>query len=79
MVGEDLTEVNSIGNIVKPTIDQLPEDIHRMLEERKKKCDEEDPQAVLASLQVDWWSNVTKVKDITFTSTSTDASTKINT
>jgi poly-beta-hydroxyalkanoate depolymerase len=68
MAGEDLTKVNA-RNIIKPTIE--------MLEERKKKCDEEDLQAVLAIFKVDRWGNITKVKDITFTSTSTDASTEV--
>jgi hypothetical protein len=48
-----------------------------MLEERKKKRDEEDMQAVLASFKVDRQGNITKVKDIAFTSTSTDASTEV--
>ncbi|XP_025828667.1 dehydration-responsive element-binding protein 3-like [Panicum hallii] len=75
MAGEDLTKVNA-RNIIKPTIDHLREDVRQMLEERKKKCDEEDLQAVLAIFKVDRWGNITKVKDITFTSTSTDASTE---
>jgi glycyl-tRNA synthetase (class II) len=48
-----------------------------MLEESKKKHDEEDLQAVLASFKVDRWGNITKVKNITFTSTSTDATTEV--
>jgi glycyl-tRNA synthetase (class II) len=64
-------------NIVEPTIDHRPEDVHQMLEESKKKHDEEDLQAVLASFKVDRWGNITKVKNITFTSTSTDATTEV--
>jgi hypothetical protein len=47
-----------------------------MLEERKKKCDEEDLQAVLASIKIDRRDKVTNIKEIDFASTSTDASTK---
>ena len=45
-----------------------------MLKERKKKCDEEDLKAALASIKVDRRGKVTKIKEIDFTSTSADAS-----
>jgi hypothetical protein len=48
MVGEDLSKVNA-GNNVKPMIDHRPEDVRWMLEERKKRCDEED---LLSSFKV---------------------------
>ena len=48
-----------------------------MLDERKKKCDEEDLKAAVASIKVDWRGKVTKIKEIDFTSTSTDASTEV--
>ena len=47
------------------------------LEERKKKRDEEDLKAALASIKVDRRGRFTKVKDVTFPSTSTDASTEV--
>ena len=46
-------------NIIKATIDHLPEDVHHMLEERKKMCDEEDPEAAPASIKVDRRGKVT--------------------
>lgn len=77
MAGEDLPEVNT-RNIIKPRIDQLPEDLCQMLEERKKQHDEEDLQAVHASIEADRQGTGTKVKDIAFTFiTSTYASTKV--
>ena len=48
-----------------------------MLDERKKKCDEEDLKAAVASIKVDRRSKVTKIKEIDFASTSTDASTEV--
>ena len=48
-----------------------------MLEERKKKRDEEDLLAALASIKVDQRDKVTKIKEIDFASTSTDASTEV--
>ena len=46
------TEVNK-DKIIKGTADNLPEDILLMLEECKKKRDEEDLKAALASIKVD--------------------------
>src|SRR6185369_15227767 len=46
-------------------------------EERKKKCDEEDLQAALASIKVGRCGKVTKINEIDFTSTSSDASTEV--
>ncbi|XP_039778288.1 ras-related protein Rab-2-A-like [Panicum virgatum] len=40
-------------NIITATAEHLPEDIRQMLEERKKKRDEEDLKAGLASIKVD--------------------------
>ena len=40
-------------NIIPTMFDHVPEDIRQMLEERKKKRDE-DLQAALASVKVDW-------------------------
>ena len=48
-----------------------------MLEERNKKRDDEDLKATLASIMVDRRGKVTKIKEIDFTSTSTDASTEV--
>ena len=48
-----------------------------MLEERKKKGNEEDLQAALASIRVYRRGKVTKIKEINFASTSTDASTEV--
>ena len=47
-----------------------------MLEERKKKRDEEDLKAALAGIKVDWNGKVMKIKEVNFTSASTDASTE---
>ena len=55
----------------------LPEDVCLLLEERKKKRDEEDLLAVLASIKVDRRGKVTKIKEIDFASTSTNASTEV--
>ena len=63
-------------NII-PMYEHLPEDICLMLEEHKKKRDEEDLLAVLASFKVDRRGKVTKIKEIDFASTSTDAYTKV--
>ena len=77
MEGVDLSNVN-IANIIKPMFDLLPKDIRLMLEEYKKKHDEDDMSAVLVvRSEADRWGAVTKVKDIVFASTSTDASPKV--
>jgi len=60
-------------NIIPPTEEHLPEDVRQLLEERKKKRDEEDLRAALASIKVDRHGKVTKIKEIDFTSTCTDA------
>ena len=70
------TEIDK-ENIIPSTYEHLPEDVRLLLEERKKKRDEEDLQAALASIKVDRRGNVTKVKEIDFASTSSDASTEI--
>ena len=44
-----------------------------MLEERKKKRDEEDLLAALVSIKVNRRGKVTKIKEIDFASTSTNA------
>ena len=59
-------------NIIPTTEEHLPEDIRQLLEERKKKRDEEDLKAALASIKVDRRGKVTKIKEIDFTSTSAD-------
>ena len=61
-------------NIIPTTEEHLPEDICQLLEEHKKKRDEEDLKAALASIKVDRRGKVTKIKEIDFTSTSADAS-----
>jgi len=43
----------------------------------QEKHDEEDLQATLASIKVDRRGKVTKIKEIDFASTSTDASTEV--
>ena len=39
-------------NIIPSTYEHLPKDVRLLLEERKKKRDEEDLQAALASIKV---------------------------
>ena len=70
------TEVDK-DDIIEATADHLPEVIRQMLEEHKKKRDEEDLKAAVASIKVDWRGKVTKIKEIDFASTSTDAYTKV--
>ena len=70
------TEIDK-DNIIEATTDHIPEDICLMPEEHKKKRDEEDLQAALASIKVDRRGKVTKVKEIDFASTSKDASTEV--
>ncbi|XP_039786951.1 uncharacterized protein LOC120653239 [Panicum virgatum] len=62
-------------NII-PSYEHLPEDVRLLLEEHKKKRDEEDLQAALASIKIDRCGNITKIKEIDFASASTDASTE---
>ena len=51
-------------NII-PTIEEhLPEDVRQLLEECKKKRDEEDLQAALANIKVDRRGKVTKINEI---------------
>ena len=69
------TEIDK-ENII-PSYEHLPEDVRLLLEERKKKRDEEDLQAALASIKVGRCGKVTKIKEIDFTSTSSDASTEV--
>jgi len=64
-------------NIIPATYEHLPEEVCLLLEEREKKRDEEDLLAVLASIKVDRRGKVTKIKEIDFASTSTDASTEV--
>ncbi|XP_039840972.1 uncharacterized protein LOC120700818 [Panicum virgatum] len=70
------TEIDK-ENII-PSYEHLPKDVRLLLEERKKKRDEEDLQAVLASIKVGRGGKVTKIKEIDFTSTSSDASTEVD-
>ena len=65
------TEVDK-DNIIPSTEEHLLEDIRQLLEERKKKRDDEDLKAALASIKVDRRGKVTKIKEIDFTSTSAD-------
>jgi len=67
------TEVDK-DNIIPSTEEHLPEDIRQLLEERKKKRDEEDLKVAFASIKVDRCGKVTKIKEIDFTFTSADAS-----
>ena len=46
------TEIDP-DNIIPVTYEHLPEDVRLMLEERKKKRDEEDLLAALVSIKVD--------------------------
>ena len=64
-------------NIIPAAYEHLPEDVRLVLEERKKKRDEEDLQATLASIKVDRRGKVTKIKEIDFASISSDASTEV--
>ena len=70
------TEIDK-ENIIPSTYEHLSEDVRLLLEERKKKRDEEDLLAALASIKVDRRGKVTKIKEIDFASTSTDASTEV--
>ena len=70
------TEIDK-ENIIPSTYEHLPEDVCLLLEERKKKRAEEDLQAALASIKVGRGGKVTKIKEIDFTSTSSDASTEV--
>ncbi|XP_039803911.1 uncharacterized protein LOC120668013 [Panicum virgatum] len=71
------TEIDK-ENIIPSTYEHLPEDVRLLLEERKKKCDEEDLQAALASIKVHRRGKVTKIKEIDFASISSDASTEVD-
>ena len=73
-----LTQEIDKENIIPSTYEHLPEDVRLLLEERKKKRDEEDLQTALASIKVDRRSKVTKIKEIDFASTSSDASTEVD-
>jgi len=64
-------------NIIPSTYEHLPEKVHLLLEERKKKGNEEDLQAALASIRVYRRGKVTKIKEINFASTSPDASIEV--
>ena len=64
-------------NIIPVTYEHLPEDVRLLLEKRKKMRDEEDLLAALASIKVDRRGKVTKIKEVDFASTSTDASTEV--
>ena len=66
------TEIDK-ENIIPATYEHLPEDVRLVLEKRKKKRDEEDLKVALASIKVDRRGKVTKIKEIDFTSTSSDA------
>ena len=70
------TEIDK-ENIIPATYEHLPEDARLVLEERKKKRDEEDLLAALSSIKVDRRGKVTKIKEIDFASTSTDASIEV--
>jgi len=70
------TEIDK-DNTIPATYEHLPEDVRLVLEERKKKRDEEDLLAAIASIKVDRRGKVTKIKEIDFASTSTDASTEV--
>ena len=52
-------------NIILATIEHLLEDVRQMLEELKKR-DEEDQKAALASIRVDRRGKVTKIKEVDF-------------
>ena len=70
------TEIDK-ENIIPATYEHLPENVRLVLEECKKKRDEEDLLAALASIKVDRRGKVTKIKEIDFASASTDASTEV--
>ena len=70
------TEIDQ-DNIIPSTYEHLPEKVRLLLEERKKKSDEEDLLAALASIKVDRCGKVTKIKEIDFASSSTDVSTEV--
>ena len=64
-------------DVILATYEHLSEEVRQMLEEHKKKRDEEDLPAALVSIKVDRRGKVTKIKEIDFASTSTDASTEV--
>ena len=70
------TEIDK-DNTIPATYEHLPEDVRLLLEKRKKMRDEEDLLAALASIKVDRRGKITKIKEIDFASTSTDASTEV--
>jgi hypothetical protein len=70
------SEIES-DNIIHSTHEHLLEEVRLLLEEGKKKRDEKDLLAALASIKVDRRGKVTKIKEIYFASASTDASTEI--
>ena len=53
-------------NIIPSTYVHLPKDVRLLLEEHKKKRDEEDLLAALATIKVDRCGKVTKIKEIDF-------------
>ena len=71
------TEIDK-ENIFPSTYEHLPKDVCLLLEERKKKRDEEDLQIALASIKVDRRGKITKIKEIDFTSTFSGASTEVD-
>ena len=77
VIGAVLTQEIDKENIIPSTYEHLPEDVRLLLEECKKKRDEEDLQAALASIKVDRRGKVTKIKEIDFASISSDASTEV--
>ena len=64
-------------NIIPSTYKHLPKEVCLLLEEHKKKRDEEDLLAALASIKVDRRGKVPKIKEIDFASASIDASTEV--
>ena len=70
------TEIDP-DNIIPSTYKHLPKEVCLLLEEHKKKRDEEDLLAALASIKVDRRGKVTKIKEFDFASTSTDVSTEV--
>ena len=58
------TEIDK-DNTIPATYEHLPEEVRLLLEESKKKRDEEDLLAALASIKVDRRGKVTKIKENT--------------
>jgi hypothetical protein len=61
-----VTDSKNQGNIIKPSIDQLPEEIRKMLEERANPQAAADLERALACFEVDRRGAIKKIQDVNF-------------